>query len=362
MESRPRLSHLVHPLYHSVPRSRILLAVTALCLLLPAVGSAQPHFQDVRGEVERTDRILERAREQVRISITGRADDLLNQAFSIQNRARGHLHGERPQLRAALDLTLKARDLAGRAVETAEIEAKAYESTRDLVESTREMLDREAGEIRDSGNAQAARLLEAGIEQLRKAREAYLAREYRRAIESAAIARDLVQRALHRARDSASGADYRIETVLDQTEALLAEVEAARAGANDPKAEGHYREAQRFLQQARDRHREGKVRLAVQLASRSRQAALDALFLLARDPDRDEVERALAVVDELLAELSSEILASGSQKAERLLDSARQRHIEAAGQLEENDLRRAFETARLADRLLRRAAEAAGIK
>ena len=360
MESKHSVSHLVHPLYQSVPR--VLLALVALCLLLPAIAAAQPHFQDVRGELERTDRILERAREQVRISITGRANDLLNQAFSIQNRARRHLYREKPQLRAAFDLTLKARDLAGRAVGTAEIEARAFESTRDLVESTLEMIDRVGGDVRDSGDEQAGRLLQAGIKQLRKAREAYLAGEYRRAIELAALARDLVQRAHHRARDAASGVSNQVETVLDRTDALLDEVALARTGSTDSKAERHYQEARRLQQQAWERHRQGRPRLAVQLASRARQVALDALFLLARDPDREEVERALAVVEQLLTDLSSEILASGSQKAERLLHLARQRHFEAAKQLEEDNLDRAFETARLADRLLRRAAEAAGIE
>ena len=339
----------------------ILLALVALGLLLPVLAAAQPQTQDVRGELERTDRILERARDQVRISITGRANELLNQAFGIQADARIKMRRGVPD-RVVLELTLKARDLARRAVEAAEIEAKAYESTRDLIESTRELIDQTAAEVRESGDEQAGRLLQAGIDQLRKAQEAYVAREYRRAIELAAIARDLVQRALYRARGISAEAPDKIETVLERTDALLDEVDAALKQATNPRAARLHREAQRLQERAWAMHREARPRLALQLTSRARQAALDALFLLAEDPDRQEVERALALVEQLINDLSSEIAASGSREAAQLLESARQRYLEAAEHLADGNHRRAFETARLADGLLRRAAEAAGIK
>jgi hypothetical protein len=78
--------------------------------------------------------------------------------------------------RACLDLTRKARDLARRAIETAEIEIKANESIRDLVESTRQLAEEAALEVRSNGDPQAQRLLHGGIGQLERAQDAYRAR------------------------------------------------------------------------------------------------------------------------------------------------------------------------------------------
>jgi hypothetical protein len=64
----------------------------------------------------------------------------------------------------------------------------------------------------------------------------------------------------------------------------------------------------------------------------------------------------------MIQELSPEIVASESEEARSLLASARGRYARAVELWKDGKLSRALETARLADGLLRRAAEAAGLR
>jgi hypothetical protein len=342
----------------------LILLVIGVAISLPALAPAQPGISnEVEKELVRTDMILDRAREQMGMSITSRANDLLRQAQELQQRAWRKFHTEDSRHhRQVLELTLKARELAQRAIETAELEAQAYEKTRDLVESTKDLIDRANTEIRESGDPQAIRLLEGGIWQLQKAREAYRSREYRKAIQLAATAHDLVERALQRSRDVSTSDRSMTEAALDQTESLIGEVRDRLRASPDPKAQKLFEQARDLHSRARDHYRNDRDDMAIRLATRARQLALDALLILTRDPDRRDVEQALTIVEQLIEDLVPEIRRSDSERAKRLLRSARERHREAVEELDRGKLAKALETARLADGLLRRAAEAAGLR
>lgn len=345
-------------------RFPLLLPLIGLLMLVPALATAQPGISNqIERELERTDLILDRARDQVGVSITSHAEDLLRQARDLQQKAWGAFRRESASYqRQALELTLKARDLAQRAIETAELEAQAYEKTRDLVESTKDLIETANLEIRDSGDAQAIRLLEGGIWQLQKAREAYRSREYRQAIRLAGAAHDLVERALQRARSAPASGRLQIESALEQTGSLLDEVRERLGRSPRPKAEKLFEQATALQTRAWRHFRDNRDDLAVRLAKQARQFATDALLLLTQDLDRRDVEQALGRIDRTIRDLTPKIRASGSERAERLLSSARERYQEGMGQMQRGRYAKALESARLADGFLRRAAEVAGLR
>ncbi len=342
------------------PAARLILAIIAVCCLLPVVAAAQPQPNTLRDELERTDRILERAREQVGVSVSGRAGTILTQAVRLQSEAWTSFRANEP--RKAFTLTHKARDLARNALETAEIDVKAHESIRDLVESTKDLMEEAIPVVRERNDPQARRLLDVGAAQLQRAMEAYRGRQYRKAISLAATARDLVQRALDRARQDSTAGPATVASALDRTQALLEEVRFGLQETPNPKAQALYDEALRFQQRAREQDRAGQVNLALGLTTHARESALEALLLLSNEPNRDDVGRAVSVVEQLILDLTPEILSSGSSEAKTLLDSARQRHAEASQSLAKGDLSAAMSNARIAEGLLRRAAEAAGMR
>jgi hypothetical protein len=106
--------------------------------------------------------------------------------------------------------------------------------------------------------------------------------------------------------------------------------------------------------------KQGRPALALRLTTQARQAALEAMLLVSAKPEKDDVERALAVVDQLIQDAGPVIAASGSTEAATLLDSARQREAEARGLLAQGKTTQALATARIAEGLLHRAAEMAG--
>lgn len=343
-------------------KTTILLAILGVLILLPAVVRAQPISSQVLSELERTDRILERAQEQAGLSLTARSGDYLRQAVKLQGDAWEAYGKGRMYYRACIDLTLKARDLARRALETAEIEIKANEIIRDLVESTKILVEEASAEVPGAGDAQAQRLLQSGIAQLQRAEDAYRDSEYRMAIRLAATARDLVQRALLRARGATGSETTLLATALDRTDALLEEVRLGLAVASEPKGAALLKEATQLQARAREFHLMGRGALALRFTTQARQAGLDALLLLSRNPDRADVERALDVVGQILSDLGPEILASGSEKGRVFYESARKRHAEAADLLARGEHARALDAARTAEGLLRRASEAAGLR
>ncbi len=341
-------------------RLALFLLVVCCQLLASAAAAQQMGVRDPMQELERTDRILDRARDQVGASPSARAGALLDHAVDMQVDAR-HMYNphDRGTWRAAMRLTQQARELARRSIETAEIEIKAHESIRDLIESTRDLAMDAGTIVRERGDAEAGKLLDGGLWQLQRAQEAYRGLAYRKAIRLAATARDLVQRALQRARSGESGEGGSIEAAIDRTQALLEELGVNLEGSDDPRAVHLRDQAMRLQERALRMQREQRPTLALQLTTQARQAALEALLLLSSRPDGEEVERALMIVEQLIQDATPVILASGSSAAADMLESARQRHAEAREQLARGDASQALATARIAEGLLHRAVEVA---
>lgn len=339
----------------------ILLAVL-LAAALAQAAAAQPQVQDVGRELERTDRIIERARDQVGITTGSRANQYLTQAISVQQEAHEAYRKGTGFHRAAMALTLKARDLARRALETSEIEVKAHQTIRDLIDSTEELLREAADIVRDSSDPQSARLLESGRWQLQRAREAYRAVQYVPALRLAATARDLIQRSIERAKGLAAGDPRTLEIALDRTETLLQELEMRIADDPDPRAEKARDEAVELQRRARDLARAQRPIPALRLTNQARQSALEALLITSRNPTAEDVERAVDGVGRLIETMVPEIDASGSEQASKLLASARQRHADAEKLLAAGKLSQAMQSVQVAEGLLRRSAEAAGVR
>lgn len=338
----------------------LFLLIVCCQFLASAAGAQQMGGPDPMMDLERTDRILDRAREQVGASPSARAVTLLDHAVGMQAEAK-HVYRQhdRGTWRAAMRLTQQSRDLARRAIETAEIEVKGHESVRDLIESTRDLAVDAGAIVRERGDQEARRLLDGGLWQLQRAQEAYRGLSYRKAIRLAATARDMVQRAIQRARSGGPGGEQSVEAAIDRTQALLDELDVSLDGSGDSRAERLRDQALRFQEQALRMHREQKPGVALQLTTQARQAAIEALLLLSDKPDGEEVERALMIVEQLIQDAAPVIRSSGSSAAAELFESARQRHAEARQQLAEGNAAQSLATARIAEGLLHRAVEVA---
>ena len=310
-------------------------------------------------ELERTDRVLERAADHAADCSSPKAKVLLREARELQARARELYGAGGPTLPVdrIVILTRQARELAVDAIELCQVESKAQESLRSMLDSTSGLLDQAESTVAQSGSADARRLLDAAVWQLDRARAAYRTGETRRAILLGGVARGLVLRALDRARGGSGAVGPRLEVALDRTEALLSEVRAADGWNEDPRARALLERAEREQDQARDLQSDGAAVAALQRTRAARESALDALWMLQRSPQPERIRDARELVARLADQAEAEIDSSGSAESRALLREVRVQLRAAEVAIAGRDWEQASAAVRTADSLLRRAVE-----
>ncbi len=161
-------------------------------------------------EIERTDQMIEQAREQAGTATDKRVLELLLRARDWQHVAVAALHSG--ELVRALKTTLASRDLLLRAWEMARGAAN-----RELVEQALAETDRLISDwrdvIRESRVEEARVLLERALVHQRTARELYAARELKPAFQETVLARRLLNRAIELAQSDAKPAGPGAEEV-----------------------------------------------------------------------------------------------------------------------------------------------------
>jgi hypothetical protein len=361
-----RISFLGFPLLAiGLPLLLLLATPGTAGAILPFAEDPGPGPTDgdrIQAALERTDQVLSRADETMRTCDSPRGTALLQEARSLQKDAwRKYALSTPGSGDLVLRMTLKARDLAVQAIETCQVEFKAREALRTLLDSTDELAREAEGVISKAPNPEARRLYEAGLWQLEQARSAYRANEYRKAISLGGAARNLLQRAIQRAAAISVSSDAaRMQTMLDRTELLLAEILATPGAADDPKVSALLDRARKEQDLARTLYDEGHPEAALNHSLKARSTALDALWLLQRTPQADRVRAACDLVDALIQDATSEIRESGSEGAILLLDKSNEALDSARRLLAQGELKEAATAARLADSLLRRAIEKSG--
>lgn len=345
-----------------------LVACLVIGCFLPAVGHAEwfgsaDGSERVKATLERTDQVIQRAVESLRDCASARGKALLEEARELQSKAwERYLATDStvpPEL--ILKMTGKARDLAVSAIETCQLEFKAHEALRSLLDSTGELAREASGTVEIGSSPEARRLLEAGLRQLDQAREEYRAGEYRKAITLAGTARNLIQRAMQRAQTGFQEQGLsRVTAALDRTDLLIADVFSSAGASDDPKVTSLLDRARDEQEKAREFLARGHAAQAMARTQSARATALDALWLLQRAPRSDRIQAALDLVETLYRELAPEIRESGGAEANVLLEKAGESLAAARDHLRAGDNQRAAQAARLADSLLRRASEKSG--
>lgn len=161
-------------------------------------------------EIERTDQMLERAREEAGAVTDDRILELLLRARDWQHAAVAALHSG--ELLRALKTTLASRDLLLRAWEMARGAANGPLVEQALAETDRLISDwRDV--IRESRVEEARVLLERALEHQRTARELYTARNLKPAFQETALARRLLNRAIEQAQSDAESVRPEAEEV-----------------------------------------------------------------------------------------------------------------------------------------------------
>ena len=340
-----------------------LLVLVPLLLLGGLLQSAQAQFtpQDVKWELDKTDQVILRARELASEAVAVSSRGHLDAAVKLQRLAWDEFRRGRERYGQARELTLRARREALKAMDAARIEKQTQASVVRALEQAEERAHEASERVRESGDPQAMRVFEQGIDHLRRARKAHLDRQYVQANRLAILATTLFDRAGRLAHGGLS-AGVTVEVSLERTTNLLLQVEVVMAERGlAPTDAPLFREAERLLRHGRSRFQEGRLRQALTLSLAARQKALRLLADLNHRPGEQEIAEAIEDLHVLYVELSAEILESGGEREQRAITEGRKMLRRASSLLSEGKAREALQHLLAAERLLKEAAKSAGL-
>jgi hypothetical protein len=321
----------------------------------------------LRVELERTDRLIEKARDEITGIRSSYPQTLVTEAVKLQRRAWAAYReaispgGSGGGLRMAKELTLRARAQAVRAIEAAGIDRRTREGADKLIDRAQERVAEVGERVEASGNPLARQLLEQGLEQLRRARRAYQDAQPH-AARLAALACDLIERAGRIA--AGEGPDpAAIATSLERTEALLVEVETDLADAGNPEPlVVSLRRARELVTRAREQLRAGHARLALRLGLQARQAGLGILTQLQQLPSEAQLISALVDLETLRDQIDAQLARREVPAARALLVRASDFLERARAHLGAGESEAALSVLAAAESVLRDAAQEAGVE
>lgn len=333
----------------------------------PAAAGTLAGDEEARQELEQTAEVLQRAFEFVRDSGVTAAHEHLKTAVRIQENAMRQYQAGRDQPKPeryfarAIELTLKARQEALRAMDLARVALQTEDNVRQAIDQTAERADEVGRLVRDVNEPLAWPVFEQALDHLNRARRAETDRDFVQAARLAAIASNLLERA-ERLAQSRLTAGAGVEASIERTAALLVEAESAIAESGRRADEVPLlQEARRLLVRAREAYADGQMRVALQASLAARQRGLQLMADLQQDPGRPRLLEAIGELEALYAELSPEIVAAGGKAEEGMLDEGRRTLQRARELLERGKHRQALQHLLAAEGLLKKAARSAGL-
>jgi hypothetical protein len=334
-------------------RARWILVLVFVVASWLAAGSVDAQGTDrVGDELLRTDELLRRATEVVRESQSQRAQELVDQATTVQLEAWDRFRAGRAVL--AGQLTLQARALAVRSITLAREDSSLRNRAAREGEKAERAWQAAREQLSDRPSTQAIRLLDEARSQMERGRLQFQEQHYEAALRLAVSAQSLIRQALGSGTGGSSGA-LSIARELERTDRLIDRV-------SEPVRESANAEAIRLLARAvevqasaRADERAGRPRVALAGTKEARVLAGRAHALVRGPIDTGSVEKTLAETDRILAQARDVIRDAGDERAFKLLEKAMEHQARALEHFREKEPRRALAETRVARSLAKRA-------
>ncbi len=325
-------------------RKPILTYLLLICLL-SLVGTSVPaqtgqfgsQISKLRMELERTDQIIERAREAVRVSQSPASKISLERARQLQNLAWENFRkGTTEGYKAALLLTRQAREQAQNAMSYGRVTEQNTDLVLRRLEKVDDMVDRLSETLREDPQRNFQGVYDAARNNLDNAWEFYRNGQYRPALKLA----NQVERALRKIWQAANRHRRQAENVDRQLERVGELIESARismAECNSDPARRLFQEAEKSYETAKDVAAKENHQAARKALERARKLALEAKKECASFDDLESrYQRLKGQADGL-----RERLGNRNSHAQRLLEQAYEQLRKAAGHIEGREANKA---------------------
>lgn len=262
---------------------KLKLTLTILSLLILATGSALAQSRSnnrgdsdeaLRTELERTDQLIERAKEAVQASQAPVAQLNLDAAISLQAQAWINFENESPRL--ALTLTRQAREKAKRAIASGRMNEQSEQVVLTKLERTTEMLERARELLVDQSDSHYQSILQSAQDNLDKAWEFYRLGRYRAALMLTNQAEKALDKLIRTSsRDTRARRNF--ERRSEATRQLIDRVRSILTECNSPSAEQLVVHAHEAFERANNFAANDKFQPTIQALKQSRKMASQAL-------------------------------------------------------------------------------------
>jgi len=347
-EPEPKQSSLL-------PFVLLLLAVGTLCVLcLPAIAGAQTR-EDVAAELDKTDRVIEKAQDLLDETGAPRGRGALDMAVRLQVQARQAFASN--NLRMAERLTRDARNRALAAVSG----IRRSEDNEQAVERELERTDRVLEEVteRIGGVTLGARRLEQARGMQNRAWELFRNRSLRPALKMTLEAREMVAGMALRGRPGPGQVDRLGDHVERQLERLGLALEKLNENITPENTRGQdeLNLAQASYRAAQSAFNDGQYLLAERHVRQTREALMRAVRMLEERLRAEDVEALISDARRRWENLGDDVEASGDSKLREWYADAGADLGQADDALRRGELKRALVQTRSAMGLLDRIAD-----
>ncbi len=336
-------------------RTGILILAVLLVPVLSLVGSTQTMDgarEMLRNELERTDHLIDRARDAVQHAENPVAVAVIERAKTIQSDA--WIAFNASKYLVARTLTMKVRELLGSAMAMSRATEQSGDVVQRRLERSQDRLDR-AKDILDNGECGHMKgLFDAARENLNRAWEFYRRGQNRPGLKLANQVEEAARRIIDQCGKS-DGNDGQFNTRRDNVAGLIDQATHVVAECEDQGAKAHLDQAKQAFDLAIDLNGREKTEPALQALRRAREMALKAIRACQGNARLDQRYQQLKGLADRLSEQERNLSGQTVELVSKLVDQAYDQLKMARSQIDSGQTESALASLQAAQLALRQA-------
>lgn len=340
----------------ALSRTTVLTLVLCLAFATPLLAQATDDATRLKDQIDRNAELLQQASELVAETNSAKARSSLSVAQMLheesvklydQGAGSGNLLRAAQAAQKAREAILQTIALAKRETRLEESAKKAIERATFRLEQGRQLMQNTAGDV-----IAPRKLLEEARGQLQRAQHNMREHLYEVALRLAVSSEELSARAIALIKRDVTDADW-VARELEKTDRVIERLAEQAGDHADPQALRMLDEAQSLQRRAKSAVAEGNPRIALELTDKARQIAMRGLRLLSSKADRENVERAIALTDQLIDRAREIAVERDAGQVERQIAQAARLQDEAKSHFRQEDYEQALRLTLRARDLLR---------
>jgi hypothetical protein len=332
---------------------RCLFVGITVSLLLSTAVEAQTRA-NVERELQKTDDVIDRAREAVSASRNLKAENLLSMAVELQGG--GREAGRQSRYRLALELTLKAREKAYEAIGYTRKDEENEHVVLRAIERTDQIIDKAKDAAADLDRKRARSLMEMTTGSQQKAKEFFREHRLKMALKFTLKARENARRLVELARNGKRTSRL-AEKELQRAYELIEKSSVIISRSQNQSAEELLGRARSLQTEARDLANQEAFSRSMEMSQQARQMVEKALKLAEKDIAPEMAEQAIRQNEKLIRTGEEEMKAAAVPEAVRIFEQGLSHQDMARKHLQEGKYQAALAEAKVANRLLSDALE-----